>query len=180
MTGKTLHTVDDCVSKDFIEVNEEKPLIDAVRDIMHYGTVVVRSRQNQLCGVVTARDVAPVFVELAEPFLLLTQIENHMRGLLERAKLTKDVYKAMVVESDPDRKARTEGPDDLTLGELILAFEQPVLWEKVGLIFDRPTFTKRMHGVRVIRNKVMHFSPDGLPVENVAELKDARKLLEKL
>ena len=87
VAGKSTKTVGDCTSREFIEVNEEKPLIDAVRDIMRHTTVVVRSCQNKLCGVVTARDVAPVFIELAEPFLLLGQIENHRRGLLERAKL---------------------------------------------------------------------------------------------
>ena len=180
MAGKQPKTVGDCTSHEFIEVNEEKPLVDAVRDIMQHGTVVVRSRQNQLCGVVTARDVAPVFVELAEPFLLLSQIENHLRGLLERAKLKKDEYKKLVIESDPDRMARTEGPDDLTLGELIVAFEQEDLWAKVGLNFDKATLTKVLHGVREIRNKVMHFSPDGLPPEDVSKLKDTRELLEKL
>jgi CBS domain-containing protein len=180
MAGKQPKTVGDCTSHEFIEVNEEKPLIDAVRDIMQHGTVVVRSRQNQLCGVVTARDVAPVFVELAEPFLLLSQIENHLRGLLERANLKKEEYKNLVIESDADRKARTEGPDDLTLGELILAFEQDTMWAKVGLHFDKATLTKRLHSVREIRNKVMHFSPDGLPSDDVTKLKDTRELLEKL
>ena len=170
----------DCTSHEFTEVNEEKPLIDAVRDIMRLGTVVVRSSHNKLCGVVTARDVAPVFIELAEPFLLLGQIENHLRGLLERAKLKKDQYKALVVESAIDRKARTEGPDDLTLGELIMSFEADNMWSKVGLKFDKATFTIRLHGVREIRNKVMHFSPDGLPPEDVSKLKETRELLEKL
>lgn len=180
LAGKMPKTVGDCTSHEFTEVNEEKPLIDAVRDIMRLGTVVVRSSQNKLCGVVTARDVAPVFIELAEPFLLLGQIENHLRGLLERAKLKKDEYKALVVDSAIDRKARTEGPDDLTLGELIVAFESEAMWGKVGLHFDKATFTKRLHGVREIRNKVMHFSPDGLPPEDVAKLKETRQLLEKL
>lgn len=180
IAGKATMTVGDCKSGEFIEVNEEKPLIDAVRDIMQHGTVVVRSRDNQLCGVVTARDVAPVFVDLAEPFLLLGQIENHMRGLLERAKLKKDNYKELVVENDVERKARTEGPDDLTLGELIVAFEGEEMWGKVGLKFDKATFTKRLHVVREIRNKVMHFSPDGLPADDVATLKSTRELLEKL
>jgi CBS domain-containing protein len=180
IAGKATKTVGDCTSREFIEVNEEKPLIDAVRDIMQHGTVVVRSRDNQLCGVVSARDVAPVFVDLAEPFLLLGQIENHMRGLLERAKLKKEDYKSLVVESDLDRKARTEGPDDLTLGELIVAFEGDEMWDKVGLKFDKATFTKRLHSVREIRNKVMHFSPDGLPADDIATLKSTRELLEKI
>ena len=76
MAGKTPKLVGDCISHEFIEVNEEKSLVDAVRDIMQHGTVVVRSSHNKLCGVVTARDVARVFVDLAEPFLLLGQIEE--------------------------------------------------------------------------------------------------------
>ena len=55
MAGKTPKLVGDCISHEFIEVNEEKSLVDAVRDIMQHGTVVVRSSHNQLCGVVTAR-----------------------------------------------------------------------------------------------------------------------------
>lgn len=180
MAGKQPKQVSDCMSRDFIEVNEEKPLIDAVRDIIQHGTVVVRSSHQQLCGVVTAKDVAPVFVELAEPFLLLAQIENHLRALLEKAKITKEEYKSLVVESDGDRKSKAEGPDDLTLGELIAGFEKEQIWKKVGLQFDKATFTQRMHAVRDIRNKVAHFSPDGLPPENVETLKDARELLEKL
>ena len=180
MAGKSTKTVRDCTSSEFTEVNEERPLIDAVREILRDRAVVVRSRQNTLCGLVTARDVAPVFIELAEPFLLLGQIENHLRGLLERARLKKDEYKPLVIESDVARKARTEGPDDLTLGELIVAFESTAIWDKVGLQFDKATFTNRLHGVREIRNKVMHFSPDGLPPEDVAKLKQTRELLEKL
>jgi CBS-domain-containing membrane protein len=132
MAGKTPKVVGDCISHEFIEVNEEKSLVDAVRDIMQHGTVGVRSSHNQLCGVVTARDVAPVFVDLAEPFLLLGQIENHLRGLLERAKLTKDDYKVLVVETDAPRKERTEGPDNLTLGELIAAFDSSRLAIRQG------------------------------------------------
>lgn len=180
MAGRQPNQVKDCMSRDFLEVNEEKPLIDAVKDIIRHGTVVVRSSQNQLCGVVTARDVTSVFVELAEPFLLLGQIENHLRALMERARLTKDEYKTLVIESDPTRRMKTEGPDDLTLGELITAFERDTYWKKVGLQFDKATFTNRLHSVRDIRNKVMHFSPDGLPPEDVESLKHARELLEKL
>lgn len=180
MAGKITENVSDCINREFIEVNEEKALIDAVRDIVQHGTVVVRSRDSQLCGVVTAREVAPVFVDLAEPFILLGQIENHMRVLLERAKLGNEAYKTLVVENDPDRKARTKGVDDLTLGELILAFESEDIWNKVGLMFDKATFTKQLHRVREIRNKVMHFSPDALPADDIEKLKSTRELLEKL
>ncbi len=180
LAGKTPKVVGDCISQEFIEVNEEKPLIEAVREITKHGTVFVRSRQNLLCGVVTARDVAPVFIELAEPFLLLGQIENHLRGLMERGKLTKVDYKTFVEETDINRLSRTEGPDDLTLGELIRGFERDEIWKKTGLQFDKALFTKRLHEVRLIRNRVMHFSPDGLPPEDVTLLKEARELLGKL
>lgn len=180
IAGKPTKMVRDCISDEFIEVNEEKSLIDAVREILTRKTVVVRSCQNKLCGVVTARDVAPVFIGLAEPFLLLGQIENHMRSLLERCKLKKDEYQALVDERDPDRKAKTEGADNLTLGELIRAFESVEMWGKVGIHFDKVTFTKRLHEVGEIRNKVMHFRPDGLPPEDVTKLTRARELLEKL
>ncbi len=180
MAGKPTATVGDCISRDFIEVNEEEPLIDAVQKIMRYRNVMVRARDQKVCGLVTARDVAPVFVGLAEPFLLLGQIENYMRCLIERAQLKKEEYQSLVISTDPKRQAKTEGADHLTLGELIFAFEKDDIWEKAGLIFDKATFTKRLHDVREIRNKVMHFSPDSLPAEEIIQLKDARELLEKL
>ena len=154
--------------------------MDAVRDIIQRGTVVVRSSDNKICGMVTARDLAPVFVDLAEPFLLLGQIENHVRELLERGDLKKDEYRALVVETDTARQAKAEGPDDLNLGELIRAFEREDIWKRIGLQFNKATLTKSLHEVLSIRNKVMHFSPDKLPPENVTKLKDMRELLEKL
>jgi hypothetical protein len=55
------------------------------------------------------------------------------------------------------------------------AFESPGHWEKAGLQFDKATFTNRLHGVREIRNKVMHFSPDGPSPDDVEKLKETRR-----
>jgi hypothetical protein len=57
------------MSHNFAEVNEEKPLFDAVREVLRNHVLVVRSKDNCLCGCVTQLDVAEVFIDLAEPFL---------------------------------------------------------------------------------------------------------------
>ena len=86
----------------------------------------------------------------------------------------------LVVGTDSARRERTEGPDNLTLGELITAFERDEYWNRVRLQFDKATFTNRMHEAREIRNKVMHLGPDKLPPENVNTLKEFGEILEKL
>jgi CBS domain-containing protein len=94
LSGKSPKFVNDCLSTDFAEINEKKPLFDAVRDVIRHGVVVVRANDKQLCGLVTARDAAEVFVELAEPFLFLGQIENHLRELVDRMRLSPELLRA--------------------------------------------------------------------------------------
>ncbi|MCF3334204.1 hypothetical protein L1019_23280, partial [Escherichia coli] len=55
---------------------------------------------------------------------------------------------------------------DLTFGEYIRLFENPELWKKTELQIDKKIFTKELDKVRIIRNDVMHFDPDGISEEN--------------
>ena len=77
--GTTLvrHLMDTDVS----EVSYDAPLLDAVADISRYGYTLVRGKENSITGIVTATDVAQMFVDLAEPFLLLGEIEGYLRTL---------------------------------------------------------------------------------------------------
>ena len=68
-------------------VEIDTPLFDAVRDIVEAEVVLVRAKDRTICGLVSAQDIATQFVTLSEPFLFLEQIENHLRAILEKARL---------------------------------------------------------------------------------------------
>lgn len=180
LAGKKPETVADCLSREFAEVHEDKPLFDAVREVIRFGTVVVRDRSNALCGLVTLRDAAETFVELAEPFLFLGQIENHLRELVERLRLTEGELRALVDDRDTARTDRTTKVDDFTLGELIRVLQNQTYWTKLGLNYDRSILLQRLDEVRKIRNKVMHFDADKLPDEAKRYLTDTRRILQDL
>jgi CBS domain protein len=164
----------------FAEVNEERPLFDAVREVIRHGVVVVRSRENKLCGLVTQRDVAAVFVDLAEPFLFLGQIENHLRELVERMHLSREQLQSLADERESERAENAARVDDLTLGELIRAIQNPQFWDRLGFKHDRAILLNRLERVRKIRNRVMHFDADGISPEDKGYLKETRRILQEL
>ena len=180
LAGRHPERVEDCISHNFAEVNEEKPLFDAVREVIRHGIIVVRSRDNRLCGLVTQRDVAAVFVDLAEPFLFLGQIENHLRDLVERMRFSPAELGALADERDATRAETANCVEDLSLGELIRAIQNPEYWQRLGLHHDRSILLNRLERVRKIRNRIMHFDADGITATDKTYLKETRRILQGL
>jgi len=58
-------------------------LFEAVALIAKHDCVLVKDEANKICGVMTSYDVSETFVELGEPFLLLGEIENLIRDMME-------------------------------------------------------------------------------------------------
>lgn len=180
LANRACETVGDCLSQEFGEVRESMPLFDAVREIIRHGIVAVRAKDNLLCGLVTQRDVAGVFVDLAEPFLFLGQIENHLRELVERMRLTREELRGLADQRDTARAERTTKVDDLSLGELIRGIQEPAYWTKLGLHHDHTIILQRFDCIRKIRNKVMHFNADGITPEDKIYLMETRRILQEL
>ena len=116
----------------------------------------MRSSDQRISGIITTTDLSSQFRQLSEPFLLLSEIENHIRKLID-GKFTKDELVSIVNPFDSERVI--ESVADLT-------FENPELWKKTELQIDKKIFTKELDKVRIIRNDVMHFDPDGISEEN--------------
>jgi hypothetical protein len=156
------------------------PLFDAVRDIVEGEAVLVKAKDQTICGLVSAQDIANEFVTLSEPFLFLEQIENHLRAILERAKLKLTDVKELVNPTDTDRIEKVNSIDDLSFGETARAFGREDIWNKLHLLLDRSAFCSRLEEVRSIRNKVMHFHPDGISFEDREILRKSRQMLQSL
>jgi CBS domain-containing protein len=161
-------------------VDVDTALFEAVRDIIESEVVLVRAKDQTICGVVTARDIAKQFVTLSEPFLFLEQIENHLRAILENAKISHEDVKQLVNPADTERIAKVKNVDDLSFGEISRGFARPEVWQKLRIALDRNAFCEGLEQIRAIRNKVMHFHPDGISPEDREILRKSRQMLQVL
>lgn len=170
------------VVRDFMEQHQEiradASLFEAIPLIVKHQYVLVRDIQNRISGIVTTSDLSEQFGQLSEPFLLVGEIENHIRSLID-GKFTAEELAANRDPSDEEREV--ERVDELTQGEYKRLLENPKHWEKLNLIaMDRKGFVQQLENVRQIRNRVMHFEPDGLEEEDLEILRRFTDLLRKL
>lgn len=145
------------------EVNSTDSLFRVISRIVEHSYVLVRTGDRTISGIVTTTDLSLQFQQLSEPFLLLAEIENHVRKLID-GKFTVDELSSVKDQADPDRVIETVA--DLTFGEYIRLLENPDHWAKTELRVDRKVFVKELDKVRLIRNDVMHFDPDGITDED--------------
>lgn len=155
----------------------EDSLFSAISLIALYDYVLVQGSDKVICGIVTASDLNDQFRLLAEPFLLVGEIENGIRLLLHGKFMLSDL-KAVKA---PGEDARTiETPADLTFGEYVRLVEQESNWKKLRVKIDRSTFIEKLKRVRDIRNDVMHFDPDGLDEHDLKFLREFAQFLKRL
>jgi CBS domain-containing protein len=151
--GKKCLTVNDC-KEDIIILKYDTPLFEAVKDVLDKEVVLVRKKDKTISGIITTTDIGEEFVSLAEPFLFIEQIENHLRRLLHEKFSPEEIQ----VNSQYEEKAKEiKKLSDMTFGQYVRILEHPGRFEKLGLNIDRSLFVKQLEAVRLIRNDVMHF-----------------------
>ncbi len=111
--------------EDAAEVWEDTPLLAAIALIAKREAVLVRSRDKRIVGLVTTSDLSLEFRTLAEPFLLIGEIENHLRRLVD-GKFSLEAIEAAKNPGDPERQI--EDVSDLTFGEYIRLLENAENW----------------------------------------------------
>jgi predicted transcriptional regulator len=178
VANKQCEFVRECMDRNVEILRNNTPLLRAVEVIAEREVVLVKDNSNRIVGLVTATDISLQFRALAEPFLLLKEIENHIRGLIIKAKYPLDVLTKAKDPSDVDRKI--SGVSDLTFGEYLRLFEDRNNWNSIGYNLSRMSFLETLHKIRRIRNDVMHFHPDGISNQDLGILRDAVKFLQSL
>jgi predicted transcriptional regulator len=159
------------------EIDVEASLFAAIDLLRQDDCVLVRDRQKRISGIITSYDVSVTFSGLSEPFLILDEIENHIRRLIE-GNFSKD---ELSNARDPgDLERRVEDVSDLSLGECMRLIERPGSWEKLHLQIDRAMFIKGLDEIRRIRNDVMHFDPEGTDESDLKKLRDFVGFLQRL
>ncbi|MDE0711379.1 MAG: CBS domain-containing protein [Rhodospirillales bacterium] len=172
--GSFPKTVKECMEEAY-EVDENMPLASAANVICDQGYVLVRGgTDDRITGIVTAVDLAHQFKQGAHPFLLIGEIEHHLRNLVRRKFTVEELDGA----SDGSKEVR--GPDDLTFGGYCRLLEKPEAWAKLELNVDRKAFIDLLQSVRSVRNDIMHFTPDDHDPSDIMRLERMAQFLRKL
>lgn len=174
--GKQCKKVRECMEA-ANEIRSDASLFEAIQQIVEHESILVRDATRKLTGIVTTADLSRQFAQLGEPFLLLGQIENHVRNLIAN-KFTK--AELVAVRNPADSGREIEDVSDLTFGEYIRLLENPKRWETFAIQIDRKPFTDELKRVGEIRNEVMHFHPDGVGPEDLTTLRKYARFLNDL
>lgn len=168
------------IAKDFMEEHHEvrasQSIFEAISIIRAYDYVLVRGDDNSISGIVTASDLSLQFQNLSEPFLLLSEIENSVRNMIG-GKFSKI---ELVTVRDPGNGKAINDVHDLTFGEYIRLLQNSDNWAKLALPIDRALFCADLDAVRLIRNDVTHFDPDGVTSEDLERLRDFKAFLQNI
>jgi CBS domain-containing protein len=161
--GRTVITAQDCMEPHY-EVPGHTSLFSVVSLIVENSYVLVRAEDRTISGIVTTSDLSLQFQQLSEPFLLLSEIENHIRTLVTGRFTTAELNAAKDSAADPARDVETVA--DLTFGEYIRLLENKENWTKIALNVDRAIFVRELDKVRRVRNDVVHIDPEGIDAED--------------
>src|SRR2546425_3270038 len=174
--GQPCQLVRDCMDR-YQEIEADESLFRAIDLIVQYECVLVRDTERKICGIVTTNDLSFQFRQLAEPFLLLGEIENHIRRVIDK-RFSKEELRPLRYPRDVVREVSDVA--DLGFGEYLRLFESAERWEKLGLRIDRRTFVKDLENIRRIRNDVMNFDHDGLAEDDLETLRKFVQFLRRL
>lgn len=119
--GKTPQWVRE-VMEPHAELNRDASLFTAIRVIVDHDYALVRATDQKIAGIITTSDLSLQFEQLSEPFLLLGEIENHLRKILG-SKFNPDELATPKNPADAERLV--EAASDLTFGEYLRLFEDP-------------------------------------------------------
>lgn len=174
--GGPCERVRNCMEESVEDISIGAPLYEAIGSIAKHGYLLVRGKDKAVTGIVTETDLSEQFMHLAGPFLLIGEIEGHLRQLIH-GKFTVEELRS-TTESEGERDI--SGSADLTFGGYCRLLGKTQHWERLNLAVDRGEFVKHLGTVRKIRNDVMHFDPDGLSPEDERKLRSVARFLETL
>ena len=173
--GISCATAGDCMEPAHV-ISDDTSLFATIDAIVENDYVLIRHVDQRVGGIVTTADLSLQFRQLAEPFLLLSEIENHVRRLIQ-VRFTPEELEEVL---DPSDEREVGAVHDLTFGEYIRLLENPERWDKLALKLDRVTFVKALDEIRRIRNDVMHFDPDPIAPADMTKLQNFSQMMQVL
>ncbi|SMP64247.1 CBS domain-containing protein [Neorhodopirellula lusitana] len=173
-SGKPIELATHCMTQPQI-IEQSDSMFEAVDRVLKYGCVLVRNQKREISGIITAHDVAKSFHELAKPYLLVGEIERLLRNLIANHFTQEDIRS---VKKDDDREINDV--TDLTFGQYRRLLENPANWDRLSINVERNIFVARLEEIRIARNEVMHFDPEGLLPEQKRQLWEFANFLHNI
>lgn len=170
-------TVRDCLRSEFEECGVDDNLFDVLDRIIRYEVVIVRGAGRRVQGVLTTTDLAEAFRALAEPFLLLSEVEGYLRVVLDRVFSPTELRDAVPADE------RTDGMHtaaDLSFGSYVRLLQPRAGFDRLEVPHDHRVVVDELDAVREIRNRVMHFRPEGVGAPDLERLRRFAQLLRDM
>ncbi|MFI0895899.1 CBS domain-containing protein [Streptomyces sp. NPDC020983] len=155
------------------EADRSDDLLDWIEAIQRSGYVLVRDHDHKVCGLITASDLTAQFGTRVRPFVLVEEIEQRLRRVVDRC-VPLDRIRAVVPKSHAGKVQSAAGLTFGAYGHLLKTAEN---WSALGWGIDQQRFLEALEECRKFRNSLMHFSPDPITDE---QLLPAQGLLELL
>ncbi|MBA9004154.1 CBS domain-containing protein [Thermomonospora cellulosilytica] len=166
-------TLQDAITPALV-VDHDALLLEQIPLIYERGYVFVRHPDRQrVTGIITAADLSLQFGELARPFVLIEEAENRLRRAADE-NFTVDELRDAV---QPHRRNKINHAADFNFGDYYHLLKDPGRWTKLGWNIDQQILLGLLEDVRVIRNDLMHFSPDPLSPERYDKVNGLLTLL---
>ncbi len=159
------------------EIRASASIFEAIPLVVAHEYVLVRGDDNRIIGIITATDLSEQFQQLSEPFLLLGEIENLLRGIIGDHFSVSELADARDPE---DENRKVDSPADLNFGEYVRLLQKPENWKRLDLAIDRTVFCSDLDAIREIRNNVMHFDPEGIVDDDLSKLRNFTNFLKQL
>lgn len=169
--GSPIEFVHQCMDENVCVVAYQSDLLEAVELIAREEVVLVRGTEKTISGIVTTSDLSREYHRLAEPYLLLREIEGRLRQLI-RSAFTAEEIASVGHRVGATRAVRSVS--DLTFGDYKSLIEPRKGWNRLGLAVARKPFVELLESVRDARNRIMHFRGDSL--ESYSRWENVRKL----
>lgn len=159
------------------EIASSASLFSAIKIILEHNYVLIRASDRRICGIVTSNDIAFQFEEISTPFMLISEVENSLRHIINKKLTLDDIRTACNKDYLP---VDFSDVSELSFGNYIRVLENPDNWKKVGINLDRSVFCSELMDINTIRNDVMHFDPDPLQNEDLEKLRNIARMLNRL
>jgi len=158
LVRNTQAELEDCIDTDYSSFELTDDLLKVIPKINEDGYVLVRKKDNTVSGIVTSADLGYALAEIAGPFLLLEQLEEHLRiifrSLQAKNQVTLDDVRRFL---PPSNKAADRAAEAFTLGELTTLLTHMEMWPRFTSAYDRATVQAALAGASELRNALMHF-----------------------
>lgn len=145
-------------------------LVDA---IVEKDFVLYRDPDGAIAGIVTSSDLAQAFNEMSGIYILLGEVEDRLRVLLDRSPLP-----TLQRHLEPNRQSMKNfrGATDMMFGEYLRALNDPEVWHATGIDLDQEVCMKLLRAVKQERNKAMHFNSE-VDTESLEAVRQVLRIL---